>query len=122
MLELLVQAPMPLGSSWTCSEFRRYLRSLGHRPVPTVGEIAATLDAPGMHRYGVNRGYNATGGVVYGTNPPIARRELRAHAEPSPASAFGASPPRPTRVSSVRRTAGRGRDGAPRKTTTQVKV
>lgn len=57
-LELIVQAPMPLGSAWSCSEFRRYLRSLGHRPVPTVAEIAAVLDQAGMHRYGPS-GYEA---------------------------------------------------------------
>ena len=52
---LLVTAPMPLGVSWTCSEFRRYLKGLGHEPVPLVPEIASLLGAKGMHRYGVSQ-------------------------------------------------------------------
>ena len=63
---LLVTAPMPLGVSWTCSEFRRYLKGLGHEPVPLVPEIASLLGAKGMHRYGVSQSQNATGARTFG--------------------------------------------------------
>ena len=69
---LLVTAPMPLGVSWTCSEFRRYLKGLGHEPVPLVPEIASLLGAKGMHRYGVSQSQNATGARTFGTNPKTA--------------------------------------------------
>ena len=41
---LLVCAPMPLGTSWTRAEYRRYLMGLGIRPVPSVTDIGALLD------------------------------------------------------------------------------
>ena len=83
---LLVTAPMPLGVSWTCSEFRRYLKGLGHEPVPLVPEIASLLGAKGMHRYGVSQSQNATGARTFGTNPKVARRALRGAGPATPAS------------------------------------
>ena len=73
---LLVCAPMPLGTSWTRAEYRRYLMGLGIRPVPSVGDIGALLESYAAKRCGVHRGVERGGAVTYGTNAHRAREVL----------------------------------------------
>ena len=63
-LEKLVLAPMPLGVSWTCSEYRRYLMGCGHRPVPSVAQIAALLGGEEARHCGVHAGRDTAGSRV----------------------------------------------------------
>ena len=73
---LLVCAPMPLGTSWTRAEYRRYLMGLGIRPVPSVGSIGALLESYAAKKCGVHRGVERGGAVTYGTNAHRAREVL----------------------------------------------
>lgn len=77
MFRLMVCAPMPLGTSWTRAEYRRYLMGLGIRPVPSVSDIGALLESYAATRCGVHRGQErATGAATYGTNAHKARKVL----------------------------------------------
>ena len=58
---LLVCAPMPLGTSWTRAEYRRYLLGLGIRPVPSVTDIGALLESYAAKKCGVHRGVERGG-------------------------------------------------------------
>ena len=73
---LLVCAPMPLGTSWTRAEYRRYLMGLGIRPVPSVGDIGALLESYAAKKCGVHRGVERGGATTYGTNAHRAREVL----------------------------------------------
>jgi len=77
LFRLMVCAPMPLGTSWTRAEYRRYLMGLGIRPVPSVNDIGALLESYAATRCGVHRGQErATGAATYGTNAHKAREVL----------------------------------------------
>ena len=73
---LLVCAPMPLGTSWTRAEYRRYLMGLGVRPVPSVGDIGALLESYAAKKCGVHHGKDRGGSTTYGTNAHRAREVL----------------------------------------------
>ncbi|KAJ1458351.1 hypothetical protein M885DRAFT_513489 [Pelagophyceae sp. CCMP2097] len=75
--DLLVTAPMPAGQLWSASEFRRYLRGLGHKPLPSVGQIAAALaHVKTREEYGVRMGVTDRGTKEFGTTPSLARKRL----------------------------------------------
>ena len=67
---------MPLGTSWTRAEYRRYLLGLGIRPVPSVGDIGALLESYAAKKCGVHHGRDRGGSTTYGTNAHRAREVL----------------------------------------------
>ena len=67
---------MPLGTSWTRAEYRRYLMGLGVRPVPSVTDIGALLESYAAKKCGVHRGVERGGSTTYGTNAHRAREVL----------------------------------------------